>query len=285
MARKITLVYLLVGIAWIVFGATVLQWLDLESHWSPEALARFELLKGIFYVLITSGLLYLYLRRTLRKLQVADEKLIQANKELNRQRHNLSTLLNSSRSSIWSIDQHYRLISANKTFYAAFSEVIGKEVCEGDLLIFPDLDAGLLQRWIDYYARGLKGETIEIIDIVEISPSIILHVELRFFPIFDEDNTCIGLSCYVQDVTERVEALHRIEAQNQQLAEIAWVQSHKLRVPVAHILGLVSVINRQNASDPFNLLALEKIEQAASELDKVIHEIVADTQDLRKKEA
>ncbi|MBW7913734.1 MAG: hypothetical protein H3C54_08590 [Taibaiella sp.] len=82
----------------------------------------------------------------------------------------------------------------------------------------------------------------------------------------------------IQDVTEQRLYLEKIQTQNQRLKDIAWIQSHKVRAPVASILGLVQLFNKDNPEDPINLEILQGVTEAANTLDGVIKEINAKTQ-------
>lgn len=76
------------------------------------------------------------------------------------------------------------------------------------------------------------------------------------------------------DVTERRKYLEAIQEQNEALKQIAWVQSHKLRAPLARMLSLIDLIKHTDATtdqrfpDYLNWLI-----GSSEELDAVIHEI------------
>lgn len=82
----------------------------------------------------------------------------------------------------------------------------------------------------------------------------------------------------IQDVTEQRLYIQKIQTQNQRLKDIAWIQSHKVRAPVASILGLIQLFNKEAADDPVNIEVLDGIEEAAHTLDSVIKEINAKTE-------
>lgn len=64
----------------------------------------------------------------------------------------------------------------------------------------------------------------------------------------------------------------RLEKQNYQLIEYAFFNSHKVRGPLARVMGLVELLkNAESKSDM--VLYLEKLEESAEELDLVINEI------------
>lgn len=64
--------------------------------------------------------------------------------------------------------------------------------------------------------------------------------------------------------------------ENRKLKEIAQIQSHKVRKPVASILGLIALIDKNQCHEE-QAEFLDALEIATNELDEVIHEIVDKT--------
>ncbi len=89
------------------------------------------------------------------------------------------------------------------------------------------------------------------------------------------------INATLQDVTEQRLYIQKIQQQNQKLKDIAWIQSHKVRSPVASILGLIQLFNKHQANDPVNLQVLDGIEEAALNLDEVIKEINSKTETIK----
>jgi PAS domain S-box-containing protein len=75
------------------------------------------------------------------------------------------------------------------------------------------------------------------------------------------------------DVTERLTYIKAIEKQNIQLKEIAWIQSHVVRAPLAKIMGLVEVIGDLKDNEKERSIALNFLLSSANELDSVIRNI------------
>ena len=73
-----------------------------------------------------------------------------------------------------------------------------------------------------------------------------------------------------QQVKKRTKQL---EQQNQQLIDYAFFNSHKIRAPLARIMGLVSLLRHNLVSDSEKENILERIEVCANELDSVIRQI------------
>jgi PAS domain S-box-containing protein len=72
-----------------------------------------------------------------------------------------------------------------------------------------------------------------------------------------------------------------VKEQNKMLQEIAAISSHDIRRPVATILGLVNLFDRNNPANPMNKEIVDHLDITAQELDNVIHAIVEKTVHLR----
>ncbi len=82
------------------------------------------------------------------------------------------------------------------------------------------------------------------------------------------------------DINDRLLAEKRILAQNQKLREIAHLQSHNVRRPVASIMGLVNLFDRTNPENELNGVVIDKLDVVCRELDGTIHQIVEKTYEL-----
>lgn len=71
-----------------------------------------------------------------------------------------------------------------------------------------------------------------------------------------------------------------LKVQYEKLLEIAFLQSHQVRVPIVHILSLYDLFNFENPADPINAEILGKLKMSAESLDKLIKEIVEKTNEL-----
>ncbi|MDX5477911.1 MAG: PAS domain S-box protein, partial [Cyclobacteriaceae bacterium] len=85
------------------------------------------------------------------------------------------------------------------------------------------------------------------------------------------------------DVTLRNKYIAAIEVQNTKLKEIAWIQSHIVRAPLARLVGLVDLLEMEKRDDPDRSVAtfdelFGYIRSSANELDDVIKEIIEKTE-------
>lgn len=74
------------------------------------------------------------------------------------------------------------------------------------------------------------------------------------------------------DITDRMNYIQAIEEQNQNLKDIAWMQSHVVRAPLARIMGLVPLVEIARDKNEMNEV-LGYLSLSANELDGVIREI------------
>jgi len=97
------------------------------------------------------------------------------------------------------------------------------------------------------------------------------HVEVRSNPI--EVNGRTGLLVLASDITDRVKYINSIEEQNNRLKHIAWIQSHKVRAPLARVMSLsglmTSLNNEEEKEEVLNYLIV-----SADELNEIITGII-----------
>lgn len=94
----------------------------------------------------------------------------------------------------------------------------------------------------------------------------------KYEPAFDYDGNIIGVSVNSTDITQKIETEQTVLAQNQSLKEIAFIQSHELRRPVASIMGLMNLLKMDGHTQSIKELNL--MEHAVLELDEKIKLIV-----------
>ncbi|WP_226389223.1 PAS domain S-box protein [Penaeicola halotolerans] len=76
------------------------------------------------------------------------------------------------------------------------------------------------------------------------------------------------------DITERRNYIRAIETQNTKMQEIAWIQSHKVRAPLARIMGLINMIDEVGEIEEYTIKELlQLIKSSGKEMDEIIHEI------------
>lgn len=108
------------------------------------------------------------------------------------------------------------------------------------------------------------------------------------YPIINSsDEVMAGFGAYYDDikepgdteqlVIERSAAILKVILENRQsdskLQEIAWMQSHVVRAPLARLMGLVDILNQEYVNKGLKNELLDHIVNTAHELDKVVRDI------------
>jgi PAS domain S-box-containing protein len=204
-------------------------------------------------------------------VDITEQKKIQ--EKIYNDAQNLRAIINNTRDLIWSVDKHSNIITGNQAFWDRVQQLTGKTAVD---VTNADFEQERMRLLLDSYDRAFKGKAFSVVRQRELDGRLRFE-ELSFNPIYDQQQKVIGVNCFLRDMTEPQRYLERIEKQNQRLREIAWIQSHRVRAPVASILGLAHLFN---LDDSQNAEIIRMLKQAAEELDKVIRDINALTDDL-----
>ncbi|WP_039937805.1 PAS domain S-box protein [Leptospira terpstrae] len=101
---------------------------------------------------------------------------------------------------------------------------------------------------------------------------IFVEVSLNGFVVNDTNY----VSAIIVDITEKVLADNKIKNQIHELKEIARIQSHEIRSPLANILGLIELLDTEMPEQTTNEI-YSYLRQSAKELDNLICDIVKRT--------
>lgn len=96
----------------------------------------------------------------------------------------------------------------------------------------------------------------------------------------DAEQRAYQLVGFTLDITQQKKQTMALEVQNQKLIEIAWVQSHEVRAPLARIMGLVQLMNAYPEEKMDFRTTMNHILQSAMELDEIIRRIVRKTEEI-----
>jgi two-component system response regulator len=97
----------------------------------------------------------------------------------------------------------------------------------------------------------------------------------------DASHRAYQLIGFTLDVTEQKNQTRALEMQNQKLMEIAWVQSHEVRAPLARLMGLVQLLIRSEQNGNIeDVETMKHIVRSANELDEIIRRIVRKTEEI-----
>ncbi|MCS6796291.1 MAG: PAS domain S-box protein, partial [Raineya sp.] len=136
------------------------------------------------------------------------------------------------------ISSDFKVLSFNKKAFENVKFFFGAEMKEGDdfrKYVVPTRETDFQ----NYVRRALQGETIIEELCIDLENGEQFWFLVSFYPAYDEEGNLIGVSYNASDIDKRKKYELLLEEQNRQLREIAYIQSHKVRKPVANILGLM----------------------------------------------
>jgi PAS domain S-box-containing protein len=172
------------------------------------------------------------------------------------------------------IGKELEVIAFNKNMAYFIDELFHVKVFAGQS-ITDILQGGMLETFISEYHKALKGNSVIYERKVTLKGDT-MWWSITLEPGYNVEGEIIGISYNATDITEKKIHEQQILDQNECLMQIAHIQSHELRKPVASILGFVELFKANNyTSDPEELMMLGK---AATELDEKIRAIVALTE-------
>ncbi len=107
----------------------------------------------------------------------------------------------------------------------------------------------------------------------------LIYVDIQSNTIPFQDT--MGRIILAKDVTERFTYIEAIEKQNEKLKEIAWIQSHVVRAPLARMMGLIDTIKNEGHDGADNEKLYDLLLLSANEFDKVIRDISKKAEEIK----
>ncbi len=212
-------------------------------------------------------------------VDITKERTLQ--ERIRKSEQNLLATINNTRDLIWSVNTDLEIIFCNRPYQDFIYDIAGIVPKPGDYVLGEWGSESFINTRRKDYERALKGDSFtEIVE--EIFEGDILCKEISSNPIIDHFGTIIGVNCIARDISEQRRQYMKIQEQNNKLTEIAWIQSHKVRGPVASILGLAELFNYNPNEYEYNYEIIDRIKQATNDLDTIIREIVKKTSTLKK---
>ncbi|HSF53623.1 MAG TPA: PAS domain S-box protein [Algoriphagus sp.] len=255
--KTICLTYLIVGIAWIFFSDRATEYIFSDN---TREMSRFQLYKGIFYVLVTSLMLYFLIKNLADRISGRNQEL-----ELLFSNPNLGILKLDSQGFFTHVSPNIVTI----TGYTA-EELIGRHINYYTPAHRKDLDTQELLRIAEigtnegfvFNKHLLSKEGTEII--IRGYAVLLKNKKKR------EPEYIVAF----QNITEESHFLDALESNNRQLRELASEQSHLVRAPLARIMGIANLLQAPEEIDPEEkLLLIQNLEVSAKELDLALKDI------------
>jgi len=172
------------------------------------------------------------------------------------------------------IGKEMEIIAFNKNMADFLADALQVEIYAG-LSVNEIIGGKHLQSFLVEYERALSGDSVFFERKVEYQNTT-LYWSVVMEPRYNAEGDIIGVSYNATDITERKLQQQQIREQNRNLVQIAHIQSHELRKPVASILGLMEIFKSNDYLTTQEEIMM--LGRAAQELDDKIRSIVSLTQ-------
>ncbi len=152
-------------------------------------------------------------------------------------------------------------------------------------LSISDIDTGMVDN--EYFQEKLqklleKG-SLEFETVIRKKNGELRNMEVKA-NIFELEGKKAVLNIY-RDITDRIKFIEAILKQNRAFKEIAWIQSHVVRAPLARMMGVIHLLTDMDDlenKDPELYKFIKMILDSAFELDQIIREISEKTAEAQK---
>lgn len=203
-----------------------------------------------------------------------DEYSLELIDEIQNQKRKLEHILSSINEVVWSCSAYnFETTYINDACVNIYGYTSGEIMQNSELLfgrVHPDDQRLLIKAW---YQLLRNGNTVMEYRIIQ-KDGTLKYIKSEAVLRRDKNNVPQFINGFARDVTIQKKQLLEIKKQNEKLQEIAWIQSHRVRGPLASIMGLVDLFEMDKAG-PANTEIINYIRTAALQLDMVVHDIVA----------
>lgn len=192
------------------------------------------------------------------------------------------SVLQSAKDSIVLINQNGVIVFWNhfseKVFGYNENEVVGKPFTS----IIPErFKVDILQKFDQHISTSkefLMDNTVELYGLRKNGKEFPVELSLSHWTNENEKFYC-GI---IRDISDRKNAEEEQKNNFNKLSEIAFLQTHQVRAPIASILGLIDLINFAKPEDPQNFEIFYHLKKATLFCDNVIKEIVEKTTEIEE---
>jgi PAS domain S-box-containing protein len=196
--------------------------------------------------------------------------------ELQTSRQTLKAIYESTPYSIFLLSDKYSIIFFNKWAHDGSKLLYNREMVIGDSILNYRLegDDEIHKSFKANFEQAILTKRVVISELEMHYPQMSFWVRSEYKPVYTDDDKLIGVLLNVQNISDRKQIQSLNDEKQLQLRQIAWSQSHETRQPLASLLGLVSLFDKESMTIE-NQEIIRLLEQTAARLEKVIHQNVA----------
>lgn len=223
-------------------------------------------------------------KKMITDYEQAKKDLLVLEKSYREEKKLLNEILSGIEEIIWAVDPAtFKLLYTNKACYHVYGYTPEEMIADENIFlsaVLPEDMEGFKQCIKKAYRVGECEHEFRVRHKDGSIKTLRGHGRVKY----DDNQHPVMLSGIATDITAlratedlMTEQLEHIKQQRDTLQEIAWIQSHKMRGPVASIKGLATLFNYDDPAHPDNIEILKKFETASEYMDNMIKEITDKT--------
>lgn len=221
-----------------------------------------------------------YQKKLVANCHNVTQDLLTVKKSFIEEKNVFNTILSSIEEVIWAVDPAtLKLVYTNEACFNVYG-YSAQEMIEDETIFFKAIHAEDVNAFHaslkDIYATGVAASEFRVCHKNGTIKTLKGHATVKY----DDEGQPLMLSGITLDITELRatektlrEQIDQTRTQNDALREIAWIQSHKMRKPIASIKGLIQLFNYEKPADAANIEVLKKFESLSNEIDEIIKDI------------
>lgn len=194
--------------------------------------------------------------------------------------YQLEAILESTNSSVLSVDRDLRLTGFNKAYKETIRKIYGMDVKIGDQLqdmVFGDADPDTEKEML---SRAFNGEQFVREEHYGLDEANRYFFEISYNPVRNENNEVTGVAIFAQDVTEKKRVEQALTKARNEALKAAQVKtdflsnmSHEIRTPMNAIIGITDLL-LDRITDATHRDFLNSIKYSADNLLVIINDIL-----------
>ncbi len=196
---SVVLIYGIFAALWILFSDKAVEAL----FDAPELIIRASMIKGWLFVAVTTGLLYVLVKRQIAHLNNAHRKEIASLQERQKSLDLLNAIIDNTDDAIYAKDREGRMLLFNHAACRFTGKTTAEVLGHDDRDIFPPEQAEKLMAFDRQIMSGGNTQTTEEILDTAIGKRTLLATK---GPLRDADRRIIGIFGISRDITERTQA-------------------------------------------------------------------------------
>ncbi len=189
---------------------------------------------------------------------------------------------------LWVLDKDFNLVESNQAWVRNLEEVLGCKVSLPVRIMQLDVPSSLKFKWMRRYLQAMQGKSIESVDHIYTNTGQEKVFKVRCGPLV-KNGQVIGFKSFAKEITGQFQSNLKLKEREQKLAylnqevidknnnfqEYTYIISHKLRAPVANLLGLVNLYDKKEPLNPRNTVLIDHIQNAVIDLDEIARDLNA----------